>query len=336
MASISPSYVAKRVLWALVTIYIVTTIIFIVPRLLPFDPMTEHLSQLESEGVYISGEDALRLINLFKKRFGLDQPLYVQYVKYLEQVFLHGDLGVSLAWFPLTVQELIIVRLPWSIALLSVSAILAWLGGVLLGALMTWSKKKYFNASAMAVAIFLSKFPPYLIAVVLVYLFIYLIPVFSLGVYQGPLYFSPEIIVKAISQSILPALSIILASLGDYMMVMRSTLINVLGEDYIIFAKAKGLKDGRIMRQYAVKNAILPLLTSLILRLGGTVGGSLLVEGIFGYPGMGTLFWNAVQCNDFLVIQGVTVITTVSTVIASLIIDLLLPIVDPRIQYGGK
>lgn len=336
MASISLSYVMKRILWALVTIYIVISIVFIIPRLLPFDPMTDYVSQLEREGVYLSGEEASLLVDNFKRNFGLDQPLYIQYIKYLEQVFLHGDFGVSLAWFPCRVQDLIMARLPWSIMLLSVGALLAWIGGVFLGASMTWSKRKHLNLSLMAIAIFFSKFPSYLIAVVLIYLFIYLFPIFQFGVYQGPLTFSLDVIAAALYQSILPALSIILASLGDYMMVMRSTLVNVLGEDYIVFARSKGLKESRIMRQYAVKNAILPLLTSLILRLGGTVGGSLLVEGIFGYPGMGTLFWNAVQCNDFLVIQGVTVITTIATVLASLIIDLLLPIIDPRIQYERR
>lgn len=335
MVSITPDYIVKRILWALCTMFVATSVIFVVPRLLPFDPMQQYISQMEAEGIYITGEEALKIISNFRRNFGLDLPLHIQYFKYIEQVFLHGNLGVSLAWFPCTVQELIIARLPWSIILLSVSAILAWLGGILLGAIITLGKNRYFNMSAMSVAIFLSKFPAYLLAIVLIYLFIYLVPVFKYGVYQGPL-FSLRSFIEAVSQSMLPALSIILASLGDYMMVMRSTLVNVLGEDYITFARAKGLKESRVMRDYAVKNSILPLLTSLIMRLGGTVSGSILVEGLFGYPGMGTLFWNAVQCNDFLVIQGVTLIATFSTVLASLTVDLILPLVDPRIQYGGK
>jgi peptide/nickel transport system permease protein len=283
----------------------------------------------------ISQQSIEEMVKSYDQQFGLDQPLPVQYVRYLWDA-AHLEFGYSMSQYPAKALTLISAALPWTIGLLLVSTILAFALGTTLGALMAWPKSPRALHYLVAPLLTLSSVPYYLLGLVLVYLLSISQRIFPLsgGYTTGTApTLSLGFLIDVTHHAILPALSIILAAVGFWALGMRGMMVTTEGEDYMIMAEAKGLPDRWIFYRYALRNAILPQFTSLAIALGAVVSGSVLVEVVFGLPGIGTLLYKSITGSDFFVIYGIVFIIIFAIALATLIIDLVYPLLDPRISY---
>lgn len=327
------AYVFRRLGVFVVVLWAAATINFAIPRLSPVNPIQQALLQVTSMGASQSNMETL--IKTFSARFGLDQPLWKQYVNYLVDSFT-GNFGFSITFFPTTVMSMIAVALPWTIVLISLATIITFVVGTLLGAFMVWPKVpgvvRWFGAPLLT----LSAIPYYLLGLILIYVFAFVFKVFPLGggytVGTTPSW-SLAFLLDAGRHAILPALSIVLADLGGWALSMRGMMVTIRGEDYMTLAEAKGLSDSRVFTRYGMRNAILPQITSLALSMGRVVSGAVLVEVVFAYPGVGNLLYQAIRTFDYFVIYGVVFMVILAIGLATLILDLLLPVLDPRITY---
>jgi peptide/nickel transport system permease protein len=278
------------------------------------------------------------MVKAYRAEFGLDQPLFVQYLRYLWNM-VRFDFNYSLAQYPTKVLDLIGMALPWTISLLSVSTILAFTLGSLAGGLLGWPKTPKAFAYLLSPFLLMSSVPYFLIGLLLIYVFAFQLKIFPIGggsqYGQLPSLTLPYIL-DLLYHSILPAASIVVAGLGGWALGMRGMMITTLGEDYIILAQARGLSSRRIFFGYAMRNALLPQTTSLALSAGTIVSGSLLVEAIFRYPGIGSLLFRAISGFDYFTIYGVVFFIILAIALATLIIDLLYPLLDPRIRYQKR
>jgi peptide/nickel transport system permease protein len=329
-----PDYLIRRLLQFVIVLWGAATLNFFLPRLAPGNPVRERLISATSQGGPLQGglEEMVQAYNI---QFGLDQPLYVQYVLYLWAV-MRLDLGYSIADYPAKVMPLILAAMPWSIGLLLTSTILAFLVGTLLGALIAWPRSPRGLRLLVGPLLALSAIPYYLLGLVLVYLFGVIWEIFPLsgGYSIGTIpRLSWPFVLDVIHHSMLPALSIVMASLGFWALGMRGMMVTTQGEDYMTFAEAKGLKGRRMFLSYGVRNAVLPQVTAFALSLGQIVSGSVVVEVVFGFPGIGNLLYRAISGSDYFVIYGVVFVTVLAIVLATIIIDLLYPVLDPRISY---
>lgn len=330
-------YVVRRLGLFVVVLWGAATLNFIIPRLAPGDPVRERLYEMASQGGYLQ-QGIEQMVKAYDKEFGLDQPLYIQYVRYLWDT-AHLNFGYSLAQYPTKVLPLILQALPWTIGLLLVSTLLAFAIGTILGALIAWPKSPKFLQYLVGPLLTLSSIPYYLLGLVLIYLLAISTHVFPLsggytiGVIPS---FTPAFIWDILRHTLLPALSIILSAIGFWAIGMRGMMVTTEGEDYMIMAEAKGLPGGWIFYRYAVRNAILPQVTALAIALGYVVSGSVLVEVVFGYPGIGSLLYKAISGSDYFVIYGIVFMVILAISLATLIIDLIYPLLDPRISYRSK
>jgi peptide/nickel transport system permease protein len=277
------------------------------------------------------------LVDEYNRRFGLDKPLVEQYFAYLRQVS-QGDLGYSIASFPTTVGDLIKQALPWTLGLLLLTTCISWILGSVIGGVVGWFQGRSRSLQALVpIALVLYTIPYYILAIILLFLLAFLWPIFPItGAYSpgSHVELTPQFASDVLHHATLPALSIVLVSLGWWFLSMRSLIVTVKGEDYITWAEAKGLPTRRIFWAYAFRNALLPQVTGLALSLGQIVGGALVTETIFGYPGVGYLIFSSIKTLDYPVIQGSILLIVVSVATVNLIIDLLYPLVDPRIRFG--
>lgn len=323
----------KRTISFILTAFVATVINFIIPRLMPGNPLQALTAQLSFLGGTIpEGEE---ITKMYIHEFGLDKDYFTQFVCYLKEL-LRGNFGLSIMAYPDPVQKLIAQALPWTISLLLTTTILSWIIGNVLGAFIGWSKNRKLNSVLMVFSLILNRIPYYILGLILVFLFAYYWPILpSGGGYDTGLTPGLNItfILSAMRHSILPALSIIIASVGGWMIGMRSLIVSILGEDYMIFAEAKGLKKNVILMKYAFRNALLPQITGLAISLGFIVNGALLTEQIFAYPGMGTLFVLAFSYRDYNVMQAIFLLTTLGVLGACYILDIIYPLIDPRVRY---
>jgi peptide/nickel transport system permease protein len=327
-------YLSERIVILLATIFISITIVFFVPRLVPGDPLEGVLLKLASVG---GSRGATELVEEYRRIFGLDKSLWEQYISFLQEL-ARGNFGYSIASFPSQVSDLLRTSLLWTIGLLTVTTLISWVVGSLVGAIVGWrgTKSPFFQA-LVPVALVLYTTPYYILALILVFLFAFYWRIFPLsGAYS--LGSRPELsltfALDVLHHTALPALSIVLVSLGWWFLSMRSLITSVKGEDYILQAEAKGLSSQRILWDYAFRNALLPQVTGLAISLGHIVGGALVTEVIFAYPGIGWLIFNAVKSFDFPVIQGSILLIILGVALANFIIDISYPLFDPRIRHG--
>jgi peptide/nickel transport system permease protein len=327
------AYVGRRLLQLFLVLFVAGTINFIIPRLLPGDPVATAVAKMQAGG----GSNAINaeeLAKVWNAKFGLDQPLWNQYVNYWTDL-AKGDLGISVLSYPQPVTEKISVAILWSVGLLTVATIIAFGVGSVLGALLLWPRAPRAVGWFASPLLLLSTVPYYLLAIVLIYVFAILFKWFPPS--QG---FSPTTILGFNLKSaqdiayhaILPALSIVLGAVGFWALGMRSLMVNVMGEDYITYAESKGLSQRRIFFRYGMRNAMLPQVTALALALATVVSGAVLVEAIFNYPGLGGLLFTSVLGKDIFVVNGVVIVLIVSLAVAVFIIDLIYPLLDPRIR----
>ena len=331
----SLGYVIQRLFIFLLVIWVAMTLIFFLPKLVPGrDPVMERMTMLMASGG-IQAEGVARMVEAYRSEFGLDQPLFVQYLRYLSNM-VQFDFNYSLAQYPTKVIDLIALALPWTIGLLSVSVIMAFILGSLAGGLLGWPKTPRVYGYLLGPFMLMSSVPFFLIGLMLIYVFAFKLKIFPIG---GGSQFgqlpslSPAYILDIGYHSVLPAAAIVIASLGAWALPMRGMMVTTLGEDYVILAQAHGLPPRRIFFHYAMRNAMLPQITALALSMGTIVAGSLLVEAIFRYPGIGSLLFTAISGFDYFTIYGVVFFIILASALATLIIDLIYPLLDPRIRY---
>lgn len=327
-------YVIRRLIQFLVVIWGAATVDFIIPRLAPGDPVRERLFEMSQQGGYMQ-VGIEQMVKAYDKQFGLDQPMWQQYLHFLVNV-THLDFGYSLAQYPSKVTPLIMTALPWTIGLLVVSTLLAFLVGSVLGALIAWRGSPKWLGLLVAPLMTLSAIPYYLLGLVLIFglaISRHVFPIsggYTVGTIPA---LNLPFVLDVLKHSILPAASIVLSAVGFWALGMRGMMVTTEGEDFMTMAEAKGLPGMWVFYRYAVRNAILPQFTSLAIALGYVVSGSVLVEVVFGYPGIGSLLFKAISSSDYFMIYGIVFIIILAIAVATLIIDLIYPLIDPRISY---
>lgn len=327
-------YLARRVGVFLLIVWIAATLNFFLPRLSGQDPVRVKLLQQAQLGGYVqTGIEAM--VKEYDRRFGLDRPLWIQYLAYLRGA-ASLDFNYSIANYPRTVNEMIAEAVPWTIGLLGTTTLVSFALGTFLGALLAWPRAPRWMRYLMPPLWALHAIPFFLLGLILIYLLAFRVKVFpmfggySAGAFPGlTLAFAADVLRHAI----LPALSIVLVATGGWALAMRGMMVTTQGEDYVTFAEAKGLKSLTIFLRYCVRNAILPQTTGLALALGQILSGAVLVEVIFGYPGIGTVLFHAIRESDHFLIQGVVFTVIVALGLATLILDAIYPLLDPRISY---
>jgi peptide/nickel transport system permease protein len=336
MGGLTLGYVVRRVGMFFLTVWLGATIIFIIPRLAPGDPVTAMIGRMMGQGAQV--ERSAEIIAAWRARFGLDEPMIVQYFKFLGNV-ARFDLGYSLSSFPSTVSDLVGQSLPWTIGLLMIATILSFIGGNTVGALMAWRKTPALVKQLLPLTLTFTSIPFFMLGILLLYVFAFGLGWFPVGGGYGrgiQQAWSWSFIRSVIYHGTLPAFAIVIASVGFWALGMRGMMITTDGEDYLTLATAKGLRPGRVFWRYAVRNAVLPQVTALALSIGTIASGAIVVEYLFSYPGMGYLLYLGIVNGDYTLIQGIVIITITTTAFAGLIIDLLYPILDPRITYAGR
>lgn len=327
-------YVIRRLFQFVIVLWGAATLNFLLPRVAPGNPVRERLrNAMLTGGVIQTNMEAM--VRAYNQQFGLDRPLWDQYLIYMSQV-LRLNFGYSIAQYPAKVMPMILAALPWTIGLLLAATVLSFIIGTVLGALIAWPKSPRVLQHLIVPMMGLSSIPYYLLGLVLVYFLGVIVPIFpvsggyTVGNYpQLSLAFVQDVAVH----SLLPAMSIIVAAMGFWALGMRGMMVTTAGEDYINFAEAKGVPDRRIFLRYALRNAILPQVTSLALSFGYVVSGSVIVEVVFGYPGIGNLLLQAISGLDYFLIYGIVFITVLAIDVATTVVDLIYPLLDPRISY---
>ncbi len=334
MGGLTLEYVFQRLLMFLLTIWIGSTLIFFIPRLAPGDPVTAMISRLSVDQGYV--ENADQIIGAWKEKFGLSDPLWMQYIRYWENIFSF-DFGYSLARFPTQAWEIVEPALPWSIGLLSVATILSFCVGVTVGSLMGWRRTPRWLQYILPGSLTFASIPYFMFGIVMIYVVafqLHWLP--STGAYSrwvNPGWNWP-FIKDMVAHAILPVVSIVLTSMGGWALGMRGLMISVNNEDYFLLAQVKGLSPARIFFRYGVRNAILPVITALAMGLGGLISGSILVEFIFAYPGTGYTLYESIITQDYTVTQAIANLIILVTATSVLLLDLLYPLIDPRITYS--
>lgn len=328
-------YVARRLGLYLLTMWGAFTAAFIFFRLIPGDPITAMVSELARQGQYSSGNASQAIVDFYRTEFGLDGNLFEQYVRYMNQLIIHQDFGPSVISYPTPASELILRALPWTVALLGTAAILGWIIGVIGGTFVGRARTSWLANAITNVSLLLSHIPSYFVALFLVFFLAYRFPLFPPNsAYDSSLTIelSWPFISSVIVHGALPVLATLIVTATGWLITTRALVINVLGEDYLTFAEAKGLSPWRVLNRYVMRNAWLPQIAALGIALGSVVNGNILIERLFRYPGLGNLFIEAINRKDINTAQGIIAIFIFGVLTFNLIIDLMLPLFDPRIR----
>ena len=328
---LSAPFLFRRTVYAVITFLIALVMIFLIPRLVAVNPveLIAATQQLPAS--------ATRQLTV---QFGLDKPLYVQFLLYVENTILSfpPNLGYSYEYYPAKVWELISTAVPWTIFLVGSSVITAATIGTLIGLVAGWKRGSQLDRGVTYTALTIQSLPYFWIAIVLQILLAVVLRVFPV---QGAFYVtdtSPPLSLTflgdVIYHALLPMITLIVSTVPVYAIIMRNTVSDIVREDYMLVAESKGLKKTRLLFSYVMKNGLLPVISIIALNLGYVVGGALLVEVVFSYPGVGTLIYNAIQGHDYPMIQGVFYILSVAVIGANYIADIIYTYVDPRIRYS--
>jgi len=323
---------------AIFTIWFVTSLIFFLVRLMPSNPIEVYINELIVQYSLTYAEARDQAASLFA--IDLDAPLYKQYFDYMVQL-AHGNLGDSLRSPGTSVWQIIASFLPWTLFSVGLGLIISFVLGVLIGMLLAYKRQAWWEPVVSGTASILSSIPNYIVGIVLlVYLGVYwnLVPIHKMrgsrspGIQPG---FTWAFIVDIFFHAALPILTYVLSTIGSWILSMKSSTIGTLGEDYVTVARARGLSEGRITTAYVGRNAMLPLITQLLISIGFVVGGSILIESIFVYQGIGYRLLSALTTRDYPLMQGIFLIITISVVVSNLVADFIYGWFDPRVRVAG-
>ncbi len=329
------NYAIRRFGLYLVELWGAVTVAFFFFRMIPGDPIQTFIQTLQQNYVYNASASA-EVIAKYRAEFGLDGNVITQYFRYMYQVLVQHDFGPSLLNYPTPAQDVIFRALPWTMGLLGISAVLAWIIGLLTGAVAGWRRGKPGADLATNLSIALSHVPYYFLALILTFLFAYQLnwlparSAYDARLEPGVTF---EFIASLVRYGFLPALSIVVIGVFAWLLSTRMLMVPVLGEDYLTYAQAKGLRPRRILTKYALRNCYLPQVTAFGISLGFIFNGNVLVEQLFNYPGLGATLVNAINILDFNTIMGVTNLAIFAVLSANLVLDLILPLLDPRVKY---
>ena len=325
-------FLLSRLLVFICVIMVGVTVVFFVPRMLPSDPVDAMLASIMSQSNFLSPEAIDEMRETLNVAYGLDGSLWEQYTGFLKRAIFTQDFGPSFSQYPTKVSALISRAIPWTMGLLLSTTIISWLLGNFIGLMAGFRKGKWYSHVMEYIAIFLYPIPYYIFALILIILFAYLLPIFPLAATFRSPGFTWEYVLSILYNSTLPALSMILVGTGWWVISMMTLSGNIAEEDYVTFARLKGLSERKIMLRYVLPNAALPQITMLALRLGGVFGGAMVTEMLFAYPGVGMLIYTGIVQNDYNLIMGAVTISIVAVASATFIIDILYPFIDPRVR----
>ena len=320
--------------WAMV-IFIGVTVTFIIPRLSPNDPVETRVGQMMMSGGQVYPEAVAHLREALTEMYGLKGSSWEQYVAFWGRLF-RGDLGPSLSTFPTPVTTLIAQAMPWTLGLLLTAVLISWVLGNVLGAFASYYPKSRIMGVIDVLSQAVRPIPYYVMALVMLIMFAYVVKIFPFSGAYPPgtrVELTPQFIVTVIEHSALPALSLVTVGMGGWFLGMKSLTSNIISEDYVVYAETAGLRERKILFNYVMRNALLPQITGLGLQLGSIFSGALIMEVVFGYPGMGTLTLQAVLGNDYSLIMGIAIFSIVGVATSVLILDLIYPLFDPRVRY---
>jgi peptide/nickel transport system permease protein len=335
---VSSNYLVRTVFKALFTIWFVTSLIFFLVRLMPSNPVEVFINELITQYSLTYAQARDQAAALFA--FDPDQPLLEQYRDYMGQL-ARGNLGTSIRSPGTPVLSIITTFLPWTVFSVGIGLLLSFALGVAVGMVLAYRRDAWWEPAFSGVASVLSSIPNYIIGIVLlVYLGVYwgIVPINQMrgsrspGIQPG---FTAEFIKDILFHAALPIATYVISTVGSWILSMKSSTMSTLGEDYVTVARARGLSEGRILWAYVGRNAMLPLVTQLMISIGFVVGGSILIESIFVYQGIGFRLLESLNTRDYPVMQGIFLIITISVVVSNLLADFVYGWLDPRVRVSG-
>jgi peptide/nickel transport system permease protein len=323
-------YLLRHLGLYLVAIWVSLTLNFLLPRTMPGDPVTALIGRMH-------GKFSPEQIEALRKAYGFtNAPILQQYFAYLSHV-LTGDFGLSISAYPAKVSAIISTALMWTVLLGIVTLLVGFVLGTILGVIVAWRRGGILDSVLPSLFNFIGSFPYFFLAMLALFILGFLLKWFPMSHAYSDL-LSPgwtwEFVGSVAFHLVLPAGTVILVSVGGWLIGMRSTMIAVLAEDYITMAEAKGLPQWQVMFQYAMRNAILPNFTQFGMSIGFILGGQILTEIVFSYPGLGFYLVRAVTAHDYPLMQALFLMITVAILIANLIVDLLYVRLDPRVRVS--
>lgn len=325
-------YLLNRLGFYLLAAWVALTLNFFLPRLIPGDPASALVARFRGK----LGPEALQAL---RETFGFtNAPLLSQYFTYLGHV-LKGDLGISVAYFPAPVATVIGTGLLWTVFLAGSAVLLSFAIGTAMGVASAWWRRGWLDTWFPSTFAFLGAFPYFWLAMVTLYIFGFTLGWFPLGhAYADDLTpgFNAAFLADVARHAALPVGTVVLATLGGWLLSMRNTMIAILGSDYVNLARAKGLSPSRVALRYAARNALLPSVTGFGMALGFVLGGSLLTEIVFSYPGQGYLLVQAVRNQDYPLMQGIFLVITLAVLGANWVVDLVYLWLDPRTRESSS
>ncbi len=330
-------YLLRRFAVLLLTLWAAVTVNFALPRLMPGDPVQTKLATIP--GISPLARSAL------EKQFGLDthQSIVGQYFSYLGQL-LRGDLGRSFTYYPTKVSSMIGQSLPWTLGMVGFATLLAFVLGCGLGMVAAWrrgsaggNRNARFDTFMVPLGVMFGATPPFWLAMLLVYFVAFKLGWFPIGGSRTPGVAAGGLggAFDVLKHAVLPAFTLTIVSLGGWVLLMRNSMLTVMNDDFVKFARAKGLDNRTVAYRYAARNAILPIFTQLALALGVVVGGQVFIEIVFSYQGIGYWLLQAVLNEDYPLMQGIFLIITVTLLVANFVADALYVLVDPRVRVGA-
>ncbi len=321
-------YIVRRLGSALFTLWTALTVNFLLPRAMGGNPADFIAAQ--------SAMGSLEYAELLKKQFGLDKSLFEQYIIYFQQL-IKGNLGISYTSFPVKVSDIITQAMPWTLLIVITSVLISFMIAWFLGTVAALKKGSAFDNVAVGASFYIQSTPYFWVGMLILMAFGYYLDIFPLGHAMPPGMSGKawyELILPVAYHAALPVISLVIVSLAGRMIMMRSNVLQIFSEDYMVLAQAKGLKRSTILTKYALRNAMLPSFTGLMLSLGTAVGGAITTEIIFSYPGIGLTIMNAILGHDYPLIQGCFAIIAVSIVVMNFLADLIYPLLDPRVTLS--
>lgn len=318
-------FVLRKVVAAALTIAVIVCANFFIFRMAPGDPV-----RMMFRDPRVSAES----LELMKQKFGLDKPLSGQFLAYVKNL-AQGDLGLSFSQRK-PVLEVLAARIPNTLLLVVTALTIAIVLGVVLGAVAGWLSGTKFDTFILTASVAMYSIPTFALGIILLLIFAYLIPIFPLGGISTPAsgYEGFEIVTDIGWHMFLPAFSIVIWYVGEYVILTRSSMIDAMGQEYITTAWAKGLKKYKILKNHALRNALLPVITISGVNLAFAAAGVIEAETVFAWPGVGRLTYDAVSQRDYPLLQGVFMLFAFAIVLANLAIDLIYGYIDPRIKVG--
>lgn len=327
-------YLGLRFITYIAVIWIGVTFIFFIPRFFPSDPVEAMIGRMQAQSGSMDPQQVVAMRTQLRQQFGLEGSLLSQYGSFLKNALFHFDFGPSLINFPTPATELIGRYMPYTLGLTLFTTLFAWIIGNIIGLLAGFRPNKRSSKILEGISIVIYPIPYFIVAIVLQILFCYVWKIFPLTTTFAMAGGAWMFIKSVIYNSILPAASLVLIGTGWWIISMKAISSAVAQEDFVLYARFRGLSEGKIGRSYVFRNSILSQITALAMSLGGVFNGALMTEIIFGYPGVGKLMQNAILQSDYNLILGTITISIIAISTATLIADIIYPFIDPRIRYS--